>query len=158
VNSRLTALKAKARHARQTHAYRAEGASIRFTEYLVAAVKSSHLTRSALAGIIGTSPANVIKILKGETNFALDSMARIANALNCEPTIGLQPLATAVSGSPPPRSRASYRQIAPLPSSVLNETPRLTLHLPSALPALVSSSGPFFPATPFSRPPDRPSS
>jgi len=118
---RLTALKAKAQHARQTHAYRAEGASIRITEDLVAAMKSSGLTRSALADKIGTSPAYVTKILKGETNFTLDSMVKIANALNCELTIGLQPLATTVSSPSTPRSKVSYRQVASFPSPVLND-------------------------------------
>ena len=92
MNPHLTALKAKAEAARETHAYRAEGASIRFTEDLVAAMKSSGLTRSALADKIGTSPAYITKILKGETNFTLDSMVKIANALNCELAIGLTPL------------------------------------------------------------------
>jgi hypothetical protein len=45
----LTALKAKAEQARGSHAYRAEGASIRFTEDLVALMKTSGLTRTALA-------------------------------------------------------------------------------------------------------------
>jgi hypothetical protein len=82
------------------------------------------LTRSALAEKIGSSPAYVTKILKGETNFTLDSMVKIANALNCELTIGLQPFASSVSSPPPPRSKVSYRQIASLPSSVLNDKPK----------------------------------
>ena len=82
------------------------------------------LTRSALAEKIGSSPAYVTKILKGETNFTLDSMAKDANALNCELTIGLQPFASSVSSPPPPRSKVSYRQIASLPSSVLNDKPK----------------------------------
>jgi hypothetical protein len=48
---RLTALKAKAEAARQSHAYQAEGASIRFTEDLDALIKSRGLTRlTQLAG------------------------------------------------------------------------------------------------------------
>ena len=117
----LTALKAKAKQARQTHAYRAEGASIRFTEDLVAAMKSSGLTRSALAERIGSSPAYITKILKGETNFTLESMVKIANGLNCELTIGLQPLASTVSIPSAPRSKVSYHQTAPLASPVLND-------------------------------------
>ena len=88
----LTALKAKAAQARASHAYRAEGASLRFTEDLVAFMKTSGLTRTALAEKIGSSPAYVTKILRGETNFTLDSMVKIATALGCELTIGLQSL------------------------------------------------------------------
>ena len=103
----LTALKAKAEAARETHAYRAEGASIRFTEDLVATMKSSGLTRSALADKIGTSPAYITKILKGETNFTLDSMVKIANALNCELAIGLTPLKSVLPMASIRRSKVS---------------------------------------------------
>ncbi len=53
--------------------------------------KSSGLTRSVLAEKIGTSPAYITKFLKGETNFTLDSMVKIAKALKCELAIGLFP-------------------------------------------------------------------
>jgi antitoxin component HigA of HigAB toxin-antitoxin module len=108
MNSTLTALKAKADAARQSHAYRAEGASIRFTEDLVEAMESSGLTRSALAEKIGTSSASYItKILKGETNFTLDSMVKIAHALNCELSIGLAPLKSVVPMTSIQRTKVS---------------------------------------------------
>lgn len=119
---RLTALKAKAEAARQTHAYRAEGASIRFTEDLVSLMESRGLTRSALAEKIGTSPAYVTKILRGDTNFTLDSMVRIARALNCEITVGLRPLAPATARKP--RTKVNYRDSAPIPSPILNDKPQ----------------------------------
>ena len=118
----LTALKAKAAQARDSHAYRAEGASIRFTEDLVAFMKTRGLTRTALAEKIGSSPAYVTKILRGETNFTLDSMVKIATALDCELTIGLQPLAGAATQ--PRSSKVSYCDVAPLPSSMLNDQAR----------------------------------
>ena len=89
MKDRLNALKAKAEQARQTHAYRAEGASIRFTEELLAAMKARDITRTALAEKIGTSPAYVTKILRGDTNFTLDSMVKMAHALDCEISIQL---------------------------------------------------------------------
>ncbi|MEI6656781.1 MAG: helix-turn-helix transcriptional regulator, partial [Verrucomicrobiota bacterium] len=79
MNTRLPSLKKAVETARQSHAYRVEGASIRFTEDLVACMKASGLTRTALAGKIGSSPAYVTKILRGDTNFTLDSMVKIAN-------------------------------------------------------------------------------
>ena len=42
----LTALKAKAEEARSSQAYRAEGASIRFTEDLAALIETNGCTRS----------------------------------------------------------------------------------------------------------------
>lgn len=118
----FTALKAKAEAARQSHAYRAEGASIRFTEDLVALMNSRSLTRTALAEKIGNSPAYVTKILRGDTNFTLDSMARIAQALDCEITVGLRSLAP--STAPKPRTNVNYRVSAPIPSPILNDKPQ----------------------------------
>jgi transcriptional regulator with XRE-family HTH domain len=119
MKQRLTALKAAADAARQTDAYQAEGASIRFTEDLVARMKASGLTRSALAEKIGSSPAYITKILRGDTNFTLDSMVKIASALGCELTIGLRPLARTATAQR--RSPVSYRDAAPLPSPMLND-------------------------------------
>ncbi|MCB1234477.1 MAG: helix-turn-helix transcriptional regulator [Verrucomicrobiae bacterium] len=46
-------------------------------------MKEQEVTKSELARRIGTSPAYVTKILRGETNFTLDTMVKIAHALNC---------------------------------------------------------------------------
>ena len=117
----LTALKAKAEQARASHAYRAEGASIRFTEDLVAFMKTSGLTRTALAEKIGSSPAYITKILRGDTNFTLDSMVKIATALGCELTISMKPLATATRVH---SAKVNYRDITPRQTSMLNDHPR----------------------------------
>lgn len=114
----LTTLKTAADAARQTPAYRAEGASIQFTEDLVARMEACGVNRSALAEKIGSSPAYVTKILRGDTNFTLDTMAKIAAALGCELSIGLRPLPTAIAKR---NSPLSYRDTALLPSPVLND-------------------------------------
>lgn len=105
--SRLQALKAKADQARTSHAYHAEGASIRFTEAVIARMESCGITRTDLAEKIGTSPAYVTKILRGDTNFTLESMVKIAQALDCEMDFELRPLTRKVtyhSNTPPPVS------------------------------------------------------
>lgn len=122
MKSSLQALKTKAQAARQTTAYHAEGASIRFTEELIARMKSRGTTRTALAEKMGTSPAYITKILRGDTNFTLESMARIAQALDCEINFELRPLDRQVT--PSRRTKISYRDIAPPPSPVLNDKPR----------------------------------
>jgi transcriptional regulator with XRE-family HTH domain len=117
----LTALKAKAEEARSSHAYRAEGASIRFTEDLVALMKTSGLTRTALAEKIGSSPAYITKILRGDTNFTLDSMVKIATALGCELTIGMKLLPDTTRQQ---SHKVNCRDIAPRQTSMLNDHAR----------------------------------
>lgn len=117
----LQSLKSKAEAARQTHSYHAEGASIRFTEELISRMKSCGITRSALAEKIGTSPAYITKILRGDTNFTLDSMVKIAHALECELNFIWKPLAP--PATPTRRSPVNYHDTASLPNSILNEKP-----------------------------------
>ncbi len=87
----LKSLQARATAARSTQAYHAEGVSLRFTEDLLARMEAQGITRAALAERIGSTPAYVTKILRGDTNFTLDTMVKIARALDCELAIGLSP-------------------------------------------------------------------
>lgn len=77
--------------ARETHEYRAEGASIEFTNALVTRMREAGVSRSELARKIRANPAYISKILRGETNFTLDTMVKIATALACEFRCHLQP-------------------------------------------------------------------
>jgi transcriptional regulator with XRE-family HTH domain len=77
--------------ARKTHEYRAEGVSIEFTNAMVTRMREVGVSRSELARLIKATPAYISKILRGATNFSLDSMVKIANALNCELRLHLQP-------------------------------------------------------------------
>jgi len=85
-------------------------------------MKDRGLNRTALAEKIGTSPAYITKILRGDTNFTLDSMVRFALALDCELNFELQPLARTLT--PTRRTKVSYRDATTLPSPVLNDKPR----------------------------------
>lgn len=84
-------IQAALKAARQTHEYRAEGTSIEFTDAMVTRMREAKVTRSDLARMIKASPAYISKILRGATNFSLDSMVKIATALNCELRVHLQP-------------------------------------------------------------------
>lgn len=84
-------IQAALKAARETHEYRAEGASIEFTNAMVTRMREAGVSRSELARLIKATPAYISKILRGATNFSLDSMVKIAHALNCEFRCHLQP-------------------------------------------------------------------
>ena len=84
MKNQLAALKERAESVRTSHAYRAESVMIRFTEELVALMNKKSITRSALAEKINVSPAYITKVLKGDTNFTLDTMVKISTALDCD--------------------------------------------------------------------------
>lgn len=77
--------------ARKDHAYWVEGAILEFTEDMARCMEEQGVSRSELARRIGTSPAYVTKILRGTTNFTLDTMVKVARALDCEFRCHLQP-------------------------------------------------------------------
>ena len=65
-------------------AYKTESAVLEFTEELMARMKSQGVSRADLARKIGCSPAYVTKILRGSTNFTLETMVKIADVLGCK--------------------------------------------------------------------------
>lgn len=76
--------------AQQEHSYWVEGAILEFTEDMVHQMKEKRVSRSELARRIGASPAYVSKILRGSTNFTLDTMVKISRALDCSLRCRLQ--------------------------------------------------------------------
>ena len=79
------------REAEKTLEYNLEGSIIDFTEDLCRWMEEKGVSRAELARRIGTSPAYVTKILRGNSNFTLASMVRIAMALESELRIHLAP-------------------------------------------------------------------
>jgi transcriptional regulator with XRE-family HTH domain len=87
-------IQAALKAARKTHEYRAEGASIEFTNAMVTRMRELNVSRSELAARIGVNPAYISKILRGDTNFSLETMVKIAHALDSEFRCHLQPAGT----------------------------------------------------------------
>lgn len=72
------------REAESHHDFWEEQAIITFTEDLCLAMERVGVSRAELARRLGTSQAYVTKILRGNANFTLRTMARIALALGLE--------------------------------------------------------------------------
>ena len=72
-------------------AYQVEGAILEFTEELCRLMESQGVSRAELARRLDTSPAYVTKILRGTSNFTLETMVRAAQALGCEVKIRMAP-------------------------------------------------------------------
>jgi len=60
------------------------GAILEFTESLVQEMQRQGLTRTELAKRLGVTPAYVTKLLRGQANFTLATMVRLARALRSE--------------------------------------------------------------------------
>lgn len=61
-----------------------ELAILEFTESVCKVMEERDISRSALAESLGVTKANVSKMLRGDTNFTLKSMVRVALALGAE--------------------------------------------------------------------------
>lgn len=81
-----------------------------FTEEIFGLMAQQGVTRSELARRLGTSPAYVTKILRGNTNFTLASMIRVARALGADLCVQLK---TATSESQETRSRSELEKRKP---------------------------------------------
>lgn len=77
--------------ARKRFSYYLEGAKLSFTEAVVSRMSELSVSKSHLAKKIGCKPSYVTKVLRGSTNFTLESMVKIALALDSEIEIALVP-------------------------------------------------------------------
>lgn len=89
--------------AEQTDEYWTERAMIELTEEISRLMELRGITRAELAETLGCSPAYVTKILRGNVNFTLATMTRLARALGAVVRIHLDP-AEGLSRSQQPRS------------------------------------------------------
>lgn len=79
---------------RQDDAAGEERAALDITGEIYGRMEALGLTKSQLAERLGTSPAYVTKILGGEANFTLKTMARLARALDARLSVRMVPVAS----------------------------------------------------------------
>ena len=77
--------------ARRHPDYRYEGTILDFTEALFDAMDQQGISRAELARRLGTSQAYVTRVLRGNANFTLKTMSKLALALEMELEVGLRP-------------------------------------------------------------------
>ena len=71
--------------------YWVEMVILEFTEQTLARMKELNISKSQLAEKLGVSPAFVTKLLRGTNNYTLQTMVKVARALDCEYLCHLQP-------------------------------------------------------------------
>ncbi len=67
--------------AKQNECYWTDRAKTQFTEDLCALMEKRGVSRSDLASRVGVKPAYVTKVLRGDTNFTIESMVKLVRAL-----------------------------------------------------------------------------
>jgi transcriptional regulator with XRE-family HTH domain len=72
-------------------AYFVQGAITEFTESLVARMEETNITKTELAHRLKCEPSYITKVLRGGTNFTLETMVKLAVALNSELRVTLGP-------------------------------------------------------------------
>ena len=71
--------------------HKVESAILGFTEQIGERIKALGFSRSELAVKLDASPAYVTKFMSGSTNFTLESMVKVADALDCEIRVDVVP-------------------------------------------------------------------
>lgn len=64
--------------------YWAQRAALRYTEAISDRMTTLNMSRAALARALDRSPAYVTKLLRGDVNFTLSTMVRLARVLGAE--------------------------------------------------------------------------
>jgi transcriptional regulator with XRE-family HTH domain len=77
--------------AKGSHRFKLERAILKFTEQLSVRMGEMEMGPSALAQKIGVKPPYISKILRGTSNFTLDTIIKMASAVNCDFVFDLVP-------------------------------------------------------------------
>lgn len=89
--SRMADIETKLAALRETDAYKVEVAIADFTTDVDELMEGQGLTKRELAERLGVTPANISKILRGDNNFTIRTMARVAGALGRYVRVHLAP-------------------------------------------------------------------
>ncbi len=77
--------------ARKSLTYKVEGAIIEFTEQICERMLAMKMSKAELASKLGSSAPYITKLLKGGTNFTLESMVKVSDALDSDVRIEVVP-------------------------------------------------------------------
>jgi transcriptional regulator with XRE-family HTH domain len=66
--------------AKERETYQSASIILEFTEGLYGLMQENNISRKELAKRLGTSPAYITKVLRGDINFTIDSMVKLAKA------------------------------------------------------------------------------
>lgn len=107
--------------AEQSDVFHIDRLKLEISERIYAAMKQHGTSNAELARRLGKSRAYVTKLLRGTTNFTLESLVRIGRALSCEVEFELLPKARRARAakfpsskrSSPSRLRPTVRERAP---------------------------------------------
>ncbi len=76
------AFKSFIKDAKNRDSYWIEKAILAFTSELYKLMRENGITKKEMATIIGTSPAYITKIFRGNANFTIESMVKLTRALD----------------------------------------------------------------------------
>lgn len=96
--------------AQQSDTFQIDRLKVEISERIYAAMKQQGTSNAELARRLGKSRAYVTKLLRGTTNFTLESLVRIGWALSCEVEFELLPKARRAKAPQLPSSKRSTPQ------------------------------------------------
>lgn len=79
-----------AQEARNTVEYKEEMLFLEITERIVALMEAAKMSKADLARRLGCTPAYITKLLSGSTNFTVNTLLRIGDALDADLRVSLE--------------------------------------------------------------------
>lgn len=90
-NMALKSFKKLLTEAKQRDSYWIEKAKLNFSIELTNFFKKSGITQSSLAEKLNTSPAYITKVFRGDANFTIETMVKLARSVDGELQIHISP-------------------------------------------------------------------
>lgn len=86
-----TWFKARLEEAKKRRAFRVQQLTVSFANKLAQIMKAKEINNSELAERIGSSPAYMTKVLRGDANYTIETMVKLADASGSTLRISLEP-------------------------------------------------------------------
>ena len=83
--------KSRLEQVKQTQAYRVQQLTLSFASTLANLMKERQVSKVQFAERVGTSPAYVTKVLRGDVNYTVETMVKLAAAVDADVMISLKP-------------------------------------------------------------------
>ena len=98
--------KALLREAKRTESYWVEALKVDIAASLAKLAAQQQITKVDLAAKLGTSKAYITKVFRGDTNFTIETLVKIAGAVDARVVVDLVPGAKREGAQPTPAPRA----------------------------------------------------
>jgi transcriptional regulator with XRE-family HTH domain len=144
--------KALLREAKQSDSYWIEALKVEVASSLARVARQQQISKADLAGKLGTSKAYITKVFRGDTNFTIETLVKLARAVDAKWVVELLP-EHGLAESPPSAVTNTHGNWSVTLSSVFHveavkDAPQFGKFVPVVVPKEVTNDAEFYESQP----------